>query len=221
MPLARPCRPSPVGVRPEREPAEPRASSRPRSGRTAAAAGPPTAPPRRPATARSAPIRPRSRRGTPAARSPRAAPPRVIGPTSSWWALSTAASCGNGAGAEEVRPHRQDHRHAAPRRGRRIQEIGEELVPVPLEPLAAPESSCGPVREHLLELVDDDQPAGVVRRSRRTSGRHNGRGRSWHPARRSSTKASRNSSCSFDVGEGDGRARTVIAEQGPSSRSGT
>ena len=58
----------------------------------------------------------------------------VIGPTSSWSALSTAETWGNGAGAEEVRPHRQNHHHPAFRRGRRIQEIGEEVVPVLLEP---------------------------------------------------------------------------------------
>ena len=62
------------------------------------------------------------------------------------------------AGAQEVGPHRQDDRHPSPRRGRRIQEIGEEAVPVLIEPDSR-RAFLRPVGEDLLELVDHhDQP---------------------------------------------------------------
>ena len=62
------------------------------------------------------------------------------------------------AGAQEVRPHRQDHRHPAPRRGRRVQQVGEERIPGLLEPLAGL-VVLRTVGEDLLELVDhQDQP---------------------------------------------------------------
>ena len=61
-------------------------------------------------------------------------------------------------GAQEVRSHRQDDRHAAPRRGRRVQEVGEEHGPDLLEPLPRL-VVLRPVGEDLLELVHHhDQP---------------------------------------------------------------
>src|SRR5271166_4807671 len=65
------------------------------------------------------------------------------------------------AGAEEIRPHRQDHHYPAPRRGRRIQEIGEERGPDLLKPLACL-VVLRAVGEDFLELVNHDQQPAVV-----------------------------------------------------------
>ena len=67
------------------------------------------------------------------------------------------------AGAQEVRPHRQDDRHPAPRRGRRVQQVGEERGPRSLE-MRPRLVILRPVGEDLLELVDDDDQPRLRRR---------------------------------------------------------
>ena len=67
------------------------------------------------------------------------------------------------AGSQEVRPHRQDDRHPPPRRGRGVQQVGEESGTRLLEP-GLRLLVLRPVGEHLLELVDHHEQPRLARR---------------------------------------------------------